>query len=223
MGSRPAGQQTAQPFYSLLVCVCVCVCMFLCTCVTDTERRKENSSFELSTFASLTPGKANFSGCFSCSSFNWFTLLISSSLMMNGGGCYPLCLSFFSPTVIQAVRPRGCQRGNKVTGWWARHPLSDHMDWCCARHHSHWLTQQGSSHKRVTYSRPGVVILFLPHFPISVYFDLSNLLVPLCSPICPSLFTVFLAFANTCLLFLPALFKCYGGESCMPAVIPLFL
>lgn len=82
-----------------------------------------------------------------------------------------LALSLPSPTVSQAGRPGGCQRGNKVTGWWARRPVSDHMDWCCARHRSHWLTQQGSSHNRGTYSRPGPFILFLPPPPLLCLFQ----------------------------------------------------
>lgn len=145
---------------------------------------------------------------------------------MNRGGSYPLFLPLSlssSPTVSQAVGPPGCQRGNKVTGWWARHRLSDHMDWCCARHHSQWLTQQGSSHNRGTYSRPGFFffIRFLssfPPLPVPVYFNLSNLLLPLCSSIWPPLFTLFLCI---CSLLLPALFKCYGGERHTSAVIPL--
>lgn len=102
-------------------------------------------------------------------------------------------------TSSQAVRPWGCQRRNKVTGWWARHPMSDHMEWCCARHCSRWLAQQGSSHNTGTYCRP--VFFFklpAPSTPpprplnlhlISVYFYHSNLPDALCSPICLSLCT----------------------------------
>lgn len=111
---------------------------------------------------------------------------------------------FFSPTVSQAVGPSGCQRGNKVTGWWARRPLSDHMDWCCARHHSYWLTQQGSSHNRGACSRPGPFILFLssflsPHPCPCLFRSFSSAESPF-SPICPSLFTLFLCISKCCVV-----------------------
>lgn len=148
--------------------------------------------------------------------------------MKRGGGCplflFLYCLSF-SPTVSQAVEPSGCQWGNKVTGWWARRPLSDHMDWCCARHHSHWLTQQGSSHKRGTYSRPEPFMLFLSSFfalSVSVYFSLSHLLVRLFLPSVPLCSLSVFTFPNTCFLSLPVLFKCYGGESDTSEITPLF-
>lgn len=99
------------------------------------------------------------------------------------------------------------------------------MDWCCARHHSHWLSQQGSSHNRGTYSRPGPFILFLSSFfpPLP---RLSVSIFPICwflffSHLSPSVHSLSFAFANTCSLFLPALFKCYRGERCSHPSPPL--
>ncbi len=101
------------------------------------------------------------------------------------------------------------------------------MDWCCARHHSHWLSQQGSSHNRGTYSRPGPFILFLSSFfppPRLCLFQSFPSAGSSFPPICPSpVNSLSVAFANTCSLFLPALFKCYGGERCSHPSPPLSL
>lgn len=141
-----------------------------------------------------------------------------------------LSLSPSQTTVSQAVRPSGCQRGNKVTGWWARRPLSDHMDWCWARHHSHWLTQQGSSHNRGTHSQPGPFMLSLSSFfsffcflpSMSVCFGLSHLPPPLFFQPSVCLQFFFFAFPNTA-LFLPHLSKHYNCETCKRAVGALSL
>lgn len=72
------------------------------------------------------------------------------------------------------------------------------MDWCCARHHSQWLTQQGSSHNRGTYSRPG--FLYISHLPLFLPSpSLSILIFPICcclfvlpsGPLCLLSFFVF--------------------------------
>lgn len=175
MACRAVDRTPIMCLAAVRVFVCVGV---LCVCVT--ERKKEDSSFELSTFASLTLRRANFSWRFR-RSFNCFAWLISVPLTMSGGSRRPLLLSLpLSLTNSQSgSRARGCQRGNKVTGLWARRPLSDHMDWCCARHRSRWLTLQGSSHNTGTFFWPG------PFIPPLYCFNLSHLLVPLFLPSVP--------------------------------------
>lgn len=157
------GHWTGQPIYILLVSVLVWVCVcqgllsFFSPYMTQAEGNGDASFWAISVLLHWPLGKLIFAGV-SCSSFNCFTSLISSSLTTNSSPLFLLLPLFL--TSSQAVRPWGCQGRNKVTGWWARHPMSDHMDWCCARHHSRWLAQQGSSHNTRTYCRPGLFFLF---------------------------------------------------------------
>lgn len=100
--------------YLIGVRVCVCICVFDRFCGHTWHREMEKELFRL---ASLTPGKASFvSIC--CNSFNCFTSLISSLLTTNSSCSSP---QFLMPSLFlssgRAVRPWGCQRRNKVTGW----------------------------------------------------------------------------------------------------------
>lgn len=66
--------------------------------------------------------------------------------------------------------------------------------------------------------------LLFPPFPVHVCFDLSHPPLPLSPPSIPLCRRSFFAFPNIRLLFLPVLFKCYGGEGCTsPVAPPLFL
>lgn len=190
MGSWPEGTGQDSPYISYWwECVCVCALIFFPPYMTQAEGNGDASFWAISVLLHWPLGKLIFAGV-SRSSFNCFTSLISSSLTTNSSPLFLLPPLFL--TSSQAVRPWGCQGRNKVTGWWARHPMSDHMDWCCARHHSRWLTQQGSSHNTRTYCRPGLFFILFPHPPkhphnlhlISVYFYHSNLPDVLCSSIC---------------------------------------
>lgn len=154
----------------------MCVCLLLFLNMHDRETEQELFlAFKVLLHCPLE--KLIFVGV-CCNSFNCVTPLISSLLTTNSGCSSTL---FLMPSLFlsssHAVRLWGCQRRNKVTGWWARHPKSDHMDWCCARHHGGWLAQQGSSHNTGTYCR------LFPHPPsthdllrISVYFCHFDLL-----------------------------------------------
>lgn len=160
MGSWPEGTGQDSPYISYWwVCWCVCVCAlsFFSPYMTQAEGNGDASFWAISVLLHWPLGKLIFAGV-SRSSFNCFTSLISSSLTTNSSPLFLLPPLFL--TSSQAVRPWGCQGRNKVTGWWARHPMSDHMDWCCARHHSRWLAQQGSSHNTRTYCRPGLFFFF---------------------------------------------------------------
>lgn len=230
MGSWPEGTGQDSPYISFW-CVVVCVCVFARSCghTWHGEMEKELLLLSYQRLASLTLGKLIFVGV-RCSSFNCFTSLISSALTTNSGCSSPL---FLMPSLFlsssHAVRPWGCQRRNKVTGWWARHPMSDHMDWCCARHRSGWLAQQGFSHNTGTYCRPGFSFFFSnflrtspppwppPHLRLFLSLQSAGCFVP--PSVCLRVLPIF-AFANTCLLFLPTL---CGGWSCMSAVNPFFI
>lgn len=141
-------------------------------------------------------------------------LHISLWLRANGGSGRPHCLRPSLPLCLtnsqsgrQALR---LSEGEQSDWVMSQTPLSDHMDWCCARHGSHWLTQQGSSHNRQTCtSDRGALYLFCllclcppPHLCLLRSFWLLFFLTHLsCSvySLC--------AFPNTCLFFLPVLFK----------------
>lgn len=205
------GHWTGQPIYILLVSVlvCVCACSFFSPYMTQAAGNGDASFWAIGVLLHWPLGKLIFAGV-SRSSFNCFTSLISCSLTTNSSPLFLLLPIFL--TSSQAVRPWGCQGRNKVTGWWARHPMSDHMDWCCARHHSRWLAQQGSSHNTRTYCRPGLFFFYLsrtpPNTPITSTSSLSISITPICQmffvppSVCFCVLSIF-AFGNTCLLFFP--------------------
>lgn len=184
----------------------VCVrAHFFSPYMTQAEGNGDASFWAISVLLHWPLGKLIFAGV-SRSSFNCFTSLISSSLTTNSSPLFLLPPLFL--TSSQAVRPWGCQGRNKVTGWWARHPMSDHTDWCCARHHSRWLAQQGSSHNTRTYCRPGLFYLFFqlfphpPNTPITSTSSLSISITPICRmffvppSVCFCVLSIF-AFVNT--------------------------